>query len=165
MRHLWLVLCCLCCSLCCIGVPASNAASEPTVSDIGRELICSCPDCGKQSVEQCPAGCAYGKKYRAEIAGQIQQGKSKDQILNYFADKYGEQILGNPRPHGVGLVAPLVPWFGALIGLLIVGVMMRSGQRAKRSRRSGTATVTSSANTPTGPEDPRLSAALRDFDY
>src|SRR4051812_11446374 len=73
-----------------------TARSEPrtTTLEVARELVCDCPDCGKQSLDQC-TDCKIGMKYRGEIAGLIQQGKSKQQILDAFADKHGEHMLGN----------------------------------------------------------------------
>lgn len=156
-----LTLCLLVC-LCSGLARTATAAPKPTLTEVSRELMCDCPDCGHQSIDQCPAGCAYGIKYRAELTSMIEQGKAKDEIINAFADKHGEHMLGNPRPRGIGLIAPIVPWVGTLIGLCFVMLMLR--QMTKRKRLAPVLTTAGAANRPV-PEDPRLSAALHDFDY
>lgn len=151
--------------LVCLGVGLAHtatAAPKPTLTEVSRELMCDCPDCGHQSIDQCPAGCAYGKKYRTELTSLIAQGKSKDEVINAFADKHGEHMLGNPRPHGIGLIAPIVPWAGTLLGLLLVMLILR--QATRRKRLAPSPATAGAANQPV-PEDPRLSAALHDFDY
>ena len=107
--RLCIFLCAVYCVLSSVGflLPAS-AAPQATVTEVARELICDCPDCGKQSLDQC-ATCGTGQKYRAVIAEQLKQGRSKEQVITYFADTYGEHMLGNPRPRGFNRTALLMP--------------------------------------------------------
>ncbi|HVF09507.1 MAG TPA: cytochrome c-type biogenesis protein CcmH [Abditibacteriaceae bacterium] len=157
LRNFFLLSCVLC------ARPAL-AQPQPTVAEIARELSCDCPDCGRQAVDQCMNTCATGKKYAAEIAAQLKQGKNKQQILNYFADTYGEHLLGNPRPRGVGRLAPIMPFLALLCGLIPVGFLLRRRSLAQARKRlpvtSADAKVAGAA-----PDDPRLAEALRDFDY
>ena len=139
---------------------------ETKVADVARELSCDCPDCGKQSVDQCLTKCETGRKHGAAIAAQLKQGRSKEQILNWFADTYGEHLLGNPRPRGLGKLAPLVPYLALLVGLIPLTLVLRSRRRPKT--KVGVASPGQTSPQPAGqeaPDDARLTAALRDFDY
>ena len=140
-------------------IPA-HSAPRTTVNEVAKELVCDCPDCGKQTVNNCAPGCEKGIKYRAEIAADIARGQSKQQILNAFADKYGEQMLGNPRPRGFSRLAPLMPFaclfFGAFPLLLTL--------RARRARSVSSSQINSTPE-PIAADDARLTAALRDYDF
>ena len=157
--QLLIAACCLLLAACWTG---PVLAAQPTVHEVARELICPCTDCGKQALDQCPT-CGEGQKLRGEIAALLKEGKTKPQIINHFADTYGEHLVGNPRPRGIGVIAPLVPWAGAFVGLGVVLLILRASFAA-RARREQTRTASASPPTPL-PEDPRLSAALRDYDY
>jgi cytochrome c-type biogenesis protein CcmH/NrfF len=146
----------------------SLAAPQPTVAEIAHELVCDCPDCGKQSVDQCMTHCEVGKKHAAEIAAQLKQGRSKEQILSWFANTYGEQLLGTPRSHGVGWLAIWLPFLALLIGLIPLFLVLRSRRRAKAEMATEVITSSALGDTPVvrdTPDDPRLSEALRKFDF
>ena len=149
---------------CILSAHSVMAQSTPTVEAIAHELVCDCPDCGKQGVDQCMNTCETGRKYAAEIAAQLKQGKTKAQILDHFADTYGEQLLGNPRPRGIGRLAPLMPLLALFIGLIPVGFLLRR-RKVAQSRQSIVAPSGDSKAVDAAPDDPRLAEALRDFDY
>ncbi|MDQ3814972.1 MAG: cytochrome c-type biogenesis protein CcmH [Armatimonadota bacterium] len=146
--------------------PILAQPKQPAVADVARELACDCPDCGRQSVDQCMTRCEVGRKHAEEIAAQLKQGRSKEQILNWFADTYGEHLLGNPRPRGFGWLAPLIPFLALLIGLVPVVLVLRS-RRLSRTKAEVSPTQSQVDEKTVGgvPEDARLAAALRDFDY
>jgi len=148
---------------CLLGAHPVMAQAVPTVEEIAHELVCDCADCGKQSVDQCMNTCETGRKYAAEIAAQLKQGQNKEQILNHFADTYGEKLLGNPRPRGIGRLAPLMPLLALLGGLIPVGFLLRRRNRAQ-SRRQVAAT-SEDAKAAAAPEDARVAEALREYDY
>lgn len=145
------------------GAPETTESAKPTVSEVSRELICDCPDCGKQALDQC-AKCTKGQKYRAVVAEQLKEGKSKAQIINYFADTYGEHMLGNPRAQGFNRSALLLPALALVFGVVPLGWAL-----ARRRRNAGALpamnTTAKSSSDQTAADDPRVAAALRDMDY
>lgn len=151
-----LAICCLFLSLWC-AVPFAARATT-SVTDVARELLCDCPDCGKQTLDQCPT-CETGQKYRDVIAQQLQKGQDKFQVINYFAENYGEHMLGSPRSQGFGRMATLIPPIALILGLIPVALALRS---RRSSRRSGSASDVKAAPKT---EDPRVAQALRDFDF
>ena len=166
MNKLLPILALLCCVFC---ARAAVAQSTPTVAEIAKELSCDCPDCGRQAVDQCMNTCGTGKKYAAEIADHLKQGKNKQEILNHFADTYGEHILGNPRPRGIGRMAPIMPFLALLCGLIPVAVLLRRRKLTQAQRPlaevAGTPAVDPARADDARQDDPRLTRALNDFDY
>ena len=153
---------------------APRAHAAPTVSDVAKELVCDCPDCGRQALDQCP-NCEKGREYRALIGERLKQGQSKTQIINYFADTYGEHMLGNPRPQGFGQMAFALPAMAVLLGIVPLALTLRSrrktGQadatvgvavtRVKSARKVGSSASAALASA----DDARVAAALRDYDF
>ncbi len=153
---------------------APRAHAAPSVSEVAKELVCDCPDCGRQALDQCP-NCEKGREYRALIAERLKQGQSKTQIINYFADTYGEHMLGNPRPQGFGQMAFALPALAVLLGIVPLALTLRSrrktgqaggnerpaGARSKAARKAGS----SAPATLAAADDARVAAALRDYDF
>lgn len=158
------------CGGCAPGDDAAHAqtSARPGLEEVADELICDFPSCSKESLHECTT-CEYAVKYRKEIAAMLAEGKTKPEILNHFADTYGEHLLGNPR----NSVATFVPFAVVLAGLIPMAVFARSKrqQRQQQSRkpvsgkRAQTTSKASKKQAPGEIEDPRVAEALRDFDY
>lgn len=147
-----------------------QSSGRPGLEEVADELICDYPSCSKESLHECTT-CEYAKKYRKEISTMLDEGKTKQEILDHFADTYGEHLLGNPRTP----VATVVPFAVVLLGLIPLAIMARSAyhQRKQKSQRpvenkrakAPAKASTSQKHEPGEIEDPRVAAALRDFDY
>ena len=139
------------------------SAERPSLDEVAGELICDNPHCSKESLRECTS-CENAVRHRDEIARQLGAGKSKAEIVNWFGDTYGEHLLGNPRSQW----AAAVPLGAIALGLLPLGLLLRSRRPRTPASTSGPAS-TSHARSPKVPaqeaEDPRVAAALRDFDY
>ncbi len=85
------------------------------VQSIGKQL--KCPVCQGESVADSTSDRA--QEIRAAIRQQIQAGQSDQQIIQYFSDRYGTQIVWSPPWWGFSLLAWLVP-----IALLLGGLML-----------------------------------------
>lgn len=76
-----------------IPLLAACDASGPTlVSDVSKELRCSC-GCA-EVLSTCD--CTDADEMNALIEKKLAQGQSKEQILLSFVDKYGKQVLVAP---------------------------------------------------------------------
>jgi len=91
------------------GAAASDAL-EPQVQAIAAQL--RCPVCQNLSVADTPS--ELGRNMRALIRDQLQQGRSREEIIAYFVDKYGTWILLAPERRGFNLIV----WWGPVLGLL-----------------------------------------------
>lgn len=108
MRNMFLVL-----GLALLSVLVASApvSADVTVSDLENELLCTC-GC-TMVLETCQ--CETAPQMRAKIATMIDEGQTKQEILDYFVAQYGEKILAAPTKKGFNLVAWILP-FAALIG-------------------------------------------------
>lgn len=79
--------------------------TDDEVNAVAKQLFC--PTCENTPVDTCPTQTC--SDWRAEIRQQLAEGRSEDEILAYFADYYGSDVLANPPQEGFGLVAWVLP--------------------------------------------------------
>lgn len=91
--------------------------TDDEVNAIGKQLFC--PTCENTPVDVCPTlTCA---DWRADIRQQLAEGRSEQEILTYFADYYGTEVLANPPREGFGLVAWYLPAVVVLVAVVGFG--------------------------------------------
>lgn len=61
----------------------------------------------------------------AELGKMIDEGKSDDQIMAYFVDKYGTSVLAAPPASGFNLVAWVMPFLALGIGAIAAIYFLR----------------------------------------
>ncbi len=92
--------------------PALARAEEPSTQHaIESSLMCYC-GCANLSIRICTCGTA--EAIRQEIAERLEDGQSRDQVVQAFVERHGEQILASPVKSGFNLMAWIAP-FGALL--------------------------------------------------
>jgi len=89
---------------------------EDQIAEISGELMC--PVCEGQSVAESNAQLA--RDMRAVIKTKLLEGKSKEEIIDYFVSSYGETILASPPPRGFSVILWLLPVLSVLIGGAII---------------------------------------------
>ena len=89
---------------------------EDQIAEISGELMC--PVCEGQSVAESNAQLA--RDMRAIIKTKLLEGKSKEEIIDYFVSSYGETILASPPPRGFSIILWLLPVLSVLIGGAII---------------------------------------------
>ncbi len=89
---------------------------EDQIAEISGELMC--PVCEGQSVAESNAQLA--RDMRAVIKTKLLEGKSKEEIIDYFVSSYGETILASPPPKGFSVILWLLPVLSVLIGGAII---------------------------------------------
>jgi cytochrome c-type biogenesis protein CcmH len=99
---------------------------DQRVQDVASQLIC--PVCQGESVASSPATIA--QQMRTVIRQQLQEGKSEAQVIQYFKERYGPQIVWTPQWQGFDLVAWLVPIALLLLGVIILFYVLRSWRAA-----------------------------------
>jgi cytochrome c-type biogenesis protein CcmH len=99
------------------GVAASDPL-EQQVKEIAAQL--RCPVCQNLSLADTPS--ELGRNMRALIRDQLQQGRTRAEIIAYFVDKYGTWILLEPERRGFNLIV----WWGPVLGLLggLAGIVL-----------------------------------------
>ena len=126
--------------LCCLSIVGAVGADEldDQVRAIAKEL--RCPVCQGETVADSNAQLSV--QMRAIIREKLEAGESREQILDYFVARYGESILVTPPARGFTLGVWLAPVVALLVGVAIVGAVLRGWRR-------GPATPTAAAPTPT----------------
>jgi len=97
------------------------------IMDIEQSLMATC----------CWSGTVYdhgNKEMEIEIAGMIQNGKTKVEILNYFTDKYGERVLSSPVAEGFNFFAWLAPIFISILSFITIVLYIKSPERDIKTR-------------------------------
>lgn len=113
-------------------------------NEVSDRLICSC-GC-QQGLRVCShQNCPGATPMRHEIETQLTAGKTNDEIVASFVAQQGIKVLSEPPATGFNLAAYVMPGFGLLIGLFLVGTF---ASRWTSRRRMVTA--------PAAPLDPEL---------
>lgn len=106
------------------GVAAPRNLDDEAL-EIGAML--QCPICQNVSVAYSPSQLAT--QMRQVIRQKLEAGESREQIIQYFVDRYGESILLEPPKRGFNLVAWRGPFLAVLAGAIGLFWLLRSWTR------------------------------------
>ncbi|HJR61966.1 MAG TPA: cytochrome c-type biogenesis CcmF C-terminal domain-containing protein [Vicinamibacterales bacterium] len=141
-----------------------NLVTAVPRSDLERalqsEIICMCGTCGRKRIGECTCGLAA--QMRDEVARLVGEGKTREQVYDYYIAKYGSQEpLASPLNKGFNRIAWLFPYMMGATGAMILGVVA-----FRWSRRDGAADSagTGAASAEDKVLNQRLDDELRDLD-
>ena len=123
---------------------AGDEPLSPEALSIANSL--NCPVCQGESVRDSNAQLAHD--IRQLIQQQLDQGQSRQQIMDYFVSRYGITILRQPPKHGFSLALWWIPVGATLAGLLILAGFVTQRQRLASSGRDGGAALATDVNDP-----------------
>ena len=83
-----------------------------------------CPVCPAETIDQAQVEISF--QMRAVVREMLAEGKSREEVLDYFVDRYGADILAAPPKSGANLVAWILPIVGVAAGLVGVFLVIRS---------------------------------------
>ncbi len=112
---------------------ARNETLDQRVHDVASQL--KCPVCQGESVADSPS--QISQQMRGVIRQQLQSGKSEQQIIQYFIDRYGQQIVWSPPWQGFTLLAWLVPIALLLGGVVLLFIVLRDWRTAPPTDTTG----------------------------
>ncbi|HEU5315205.1 MAG TPA: cytochrome c-type biogenesis protein [Chloroflexota bacterium] len=110
-------------------------ALDDQVRDIARTL--RCPICESVSVAESQSELSL--QMRQVIREQLEQGRTRDQIVAYFVERYGETVLFDPPKRGFSLLVWAVTPLGLLGGAAFIWRLVRHRPGAARARAAGEA--------------------------
>lgn len=113
------------------GEPLSGDALAARTDEISSDM--RCPVCQGLSVADSPSKSAVGMK--TEVRELLSQGYTKEQILLYFEQAYGEFVLLKPKAEGFNLVVWIAPVAAILLGLVVVFVRVRRKDTRQNTRQ------------------------------
>jgi cytochrome c-type biogenesis protein CcmH len=125
-RRLWALL--LLSALIVLPAPAAAQDGGPTddeVNAIARQLYC--PVCENVPLDVCPTqACA---QWRATIRQMLAEGRSEQEIKEYFVVQYGERVLAAPPPRGFNWLAYLIPPAAFIAAVVVLARTLRRWMR------------------------------------
>lgn len=106
---------------------------DDRVNEVAHLLMC--PVCQGQSVAESNSNLA--QDMRQIIRKQLEEGKSKEEVIAYFVNRYGETILASPPPRGVNWLLWVLPGLAIIFGGLGIGIYLYKSQSGRSSGDSG----------------------------
>lgn len=132
--------------------PATNALEE----ELRHEMACICGTCGHEPLSKCT--CSTADQMRSALRSQIDEGKSKPEILVHFTALYGgTHFLGAPVDEGFNRLAWLLPYGVGALGLVTISMIARKWTRPAVMAGAFDAPIDATLNS-------RLDDELRDLD-
>lgn len=106
-----------------LAVEQASGALEQEAAQI--ETLLRCPVCTGQTLAE--SHVEKAQELKREIRRMLAQGKTRQEILDYYASRYGEWILTQPRSPVVWAIPVVVLAVGAVV---LVAFLRRSGRSA-----------------------------------
>jgi len=129
--HLWFLALLAVLALLLARPTFAQQPSADEINEVAKKL--SCPTCTGINVADCPTEtCA---QWRAKIGELLAEGESEQEILDYFAARYGDHVLQVPPKRGFFVLVWVLPVVAILAGLAWLAYLMRGW-----SQRSAAAT-------------------------
>lgn len=111
-----------------LSVPAFHTlladATDDRVRKIAHQL--RCPTCQGLSVKESEAGFSLNMKSKIRLL--LQEGKSEEEILQFFKERYGEWILRNPEKSGFNLILWFLPGVVIVLAALLLFFHLKKGR-------------------------------------
>ena len=109
------------------AVNFENARQESLYTDLLAELRCLV--CANQSLSDSNADLA--KDLRGKVRRMVADGRSRDAIVDYMVERYGEFVLYRPRFSAATFFLWVAPFVLALAGFgLVVAIARRKSRHA-----------------------------------
>lgn len=143
------------------GEPGGIAAPrnlDDEALEIGAML--QCPICQNVSVAYSPSQLAA--QMRQVIRQKLEAGESREQIIQYFVDRYGESILLEPPKRGFNLVAWRGPFLAVLAGAIGLFWLLKNWTRTPPPALPGDLPAVSDEEV--AAYEARLTEALRELE-
>ncbi|MDO8531436.1 MAG: cytochrome c-type biogenesis protein CcmH [Dehalococcoidia bacterium] len=121
--------------------PALADGPEAAARDLELQLMC--PICPGQTIAQ--ADNEISRQMKAIIRKKLADGETREQVLAFFVERYGEAVLAAPPRQGFNLAVWLAPFAVLAAGAAIVFIAVR---RAVRPRAPASDAETPPADMP-----------------
>ena len=120
------------------AVFAACASDSPTsleerAQSIDRTLIC--PVCPGETIDQ--AQVELARQMRTVVREKLAEGMTRDEVLQFFVDRYGESVLAAPPKDGFNLIAWVVPIVAVVVGVAVVALVVRGHADQRAAHGSG----------------------------
>ncbi len=114
--------------------PAAAATSEE-IKEVAREMVCLCGSCNRESLATCLCT-AFAVPQRQEIGVALDAGKTQQEIIDAYIDRYGQLILAVPPAAGFNLAAWIAPFAALVFGIFLVRSVLVNWSRSQADAAS-----------------------------
>jgi cytochrome c-type biogenesis protein CcmH len=97
------------------GGGSGTKVSDDDVNNVARKLYC--PVCENIPLDTC--GTAACAQWREEIRVQLSSGRSEQQVINDFVNRFGDRVVGTPQDPTLRALSLITPWIISAIALVI----------------------------------------------
>ena len=119
------------------GSPPKTGVSDERLFSIAGRL--KCLQCVGESIAASQSPMAV--QFRDEIRDRMQQGDTDDEILNFFASSYGQEVLLTPPSSGIGGLVWVVPVVVVAAAELLLAGTFRRWRREREEHHATDADV------------------------
>jgi cytochrome c-type biogenesis protein CcmH len=95
------------------------AATPKEIKEVAGELVCLCGNCNRESLATCICS-DFAVPERQAIGRRLDQGQTKEQIIEAYVADYGEMALAVPPATGFNILAWITPFALLLGGVFLV---------------------------------------------
>lgn len=123
-------------------------------------LNCACGNCVRTTLKTCT--CSFAVEKREFLINQFKAGKTADQIIDEYLEKYGAKNLANPPKEGffkVGYQLPVVGFIALVVG---IGLFFIWRQKKSKPKAIEPSTNELNADLKSLEKNPKLKKFLED---
>ena len=108
-----------------LAITAVQDASEESLQKTAGELnaLIMCPICSGQTIGQ--SNTETSAQMRDLVLKKLRHGETKEEVLQYFASKYGERVLAEPTKGGFNRMLWLLPFIIVVVAVVVISLLMR----------------------------------------
>ncbi len=112
--------------------------NDATITGVEKRMQCTC-GC-TLDIYTCRTTdftCTYSPALHKEVVALAQEGKTADEIVAAFVEKYGEKILMAPKPEGFNIAGYVVPGVAIMLVAGAMLVILRQRTRSLQPQAAG----------------------------
>jgi cytochrome c-type biogenesis protein CcmH len=95
-----------------------TTVTDDQVNNVARKLYC--PVCENIPLDVC--GTAACKEWREEIRTQLSNGRTEQQVIDDFVQRFGDRVVGTPQDPILRTLSLVTPW--VISGLVLLAAVI-----------------------------------------
>jgi cytochrome c-type biogenesis protein CcmH len=108
-----------------VSADGPGTVSADDVNNVAKKLYC--PVCENIPLDTC--GTAACAQWRDEIRIQLEQGRTPDEVISDFINRFGDRVVGTPYDPTLRGLSLITPWVLSALALAVTGFMFYRWRR------------------------------------